>query len=59
MRYLLKQKINRVACIFLIRVPVPPRNKSQALKAFGLYPNTEVMRGPHWKWKNDDGNAIL
>lgn len=36
-------------------VPVPPRNKSQALKAFGLYPNTEVMRGPHWKWKNDDG----
>lgn len=36
-------------------VPVPPRIKSQSLEAFGLYPDTEVMRGPHWKWKNDDG----
>ena len=40
------------------RLPVPPRTKSKSIAASGLFPNTEVIRGPHWKWKNDDGIAI-
>ena len=23
-----------------------------------MFPGAEVMRGPHWKWKNDDGKAV-
>ncbi|CAC5404564.1 MIB [Mytilus coruscus] len=36
---------------------VPTRSKSASSKrtAKGIFPNAEVMRGPHWKWKNDDG----
>ncbi|VDI03290.1 E3 ubiquitin-protein ligase mind-bomb [Mytilus galloprovincialis] len=36
---------------------VPTRSKSGSNKktAKGIFPNAEVMRGPHWKWKNDDG----
>ncbi|XP_056020573.1 E3 ubiquitin-protein ligase MIB2-like [Ostrea edulis] len=35
--------------------PVPPRTGSKSIQVFGLFPKAEVMRGPHWKWKNDDG----
>ncbi|XP_063408625.1 E3 ubiquitin-protein ligase MIB2-like isoform X2 [Mytilus trossulus] len=37
---------------------VPTRSKSGSSSkrtAKGIFPNAEVMRGPHWKWKNDDG----
>ncbi|XP_071124004.1 uncharacterized protein [Mytilus edulis] len=36
---------------------VPTRSKSGSNKktAKGIFPNAEVMRGPHWKCKNDDG----
>ncbi|VDI82587.1 Hypothetical predicted protein, partial [Mytilus galloprovincialis] len=38
-------------------VNVPPRADSKFSRrtARGLFPNVQVMRGPHWKWKNDDG----
>ncbi|XP_065929088.1 E3 ubiquitin-protein ligase MIB2 [Magallana gigas] len=36
-------------------LPVPPRSKSKSIPAKGLFPGAEVIRGPHWKWKNDDG----
>ena len=38
-------------------VNVPPRSASKNCRktAKGIFPNAEVMRGPHWKWKNDDG----
>lgn len=34
---------------------VPPRNQSKSIEVKGLFPKAEVIRGPHWKWKNDDG----
>jgi hypothetical protein len=42
------------------RVNVPPRSASKNCRktAKGIFPNAEVMRGPHWKWKNDDGKII-
>lgn len=38
-------------------VNVPPRADSKFSRktARGLFSNVQVMRGPHWKWKNDDG----
>ncbi|XP_078314361.1 uncharacterized protein LOC111128440 isoform X2 [Crassostrea virginica] len=36
-------------------LPVPPRRKSNSIEAFGLFPNAEVIRGPHWKWQDQDG----
>ncbi|XP_062617080.1 E3 ubiquitin-protein ligase MIB2-like [Saccostrea cucullata] len=36
-------------------LPVPPRANSNSIQAHGLFPKAEVIRGPHWKWKNDDG----
>lgn len=43
---------------FVHRLPVPPRSKSKSIPAKGLFPGAEVIRGPHWKWKNDDGMTI-
>ncbi|XP_060077596.1 E3 ubiquitin-protein ligase mind-bomb-like isoform X2 [Ylistrum balloti] len=31
------------------------REGSQQIDSRGLFEGTEVMRGPHWKWKNVDG----
>ena len=43
-----------------LRFAVPSRasSKSSRKEAFGILPEAEVMRGPHWKWKNDDGKCI-
>lgn len=47
--------------MFFISVNVPPRadNKFSRSTARGLFPNVQVMRGPHWKWKNDDGTTHI
>ncbi|KAK3101023.1 hypothetical protein FSP39_000330, partial [Pinctada imbricata] len=36
-------------------VPSREKSKDSKRKARGMFPGAEVMRGPHWKWKNDDG----
>ncbi|XP_048753764.2 E3 ubiquitin-protein ligase MIB2-like [Ostrea edulis] len=36
-------------------VHMPPRKTSKTIIVKGLFPKAEVIRGPHWKWKNDDG----
>ncbi|KAJ8319866.1 hypothetical protein KUTeg_001453 [Tegillarca granosa] len=39
-----------------VAYPVPPRSKATKMAtAKGVFPNAEVMRGPHWKYKNEDG----
>ena len=44
---------------FPFRLPVPPRRKSYSIEAFGLFHNAEVIRGPHWKWQDQDGISSL
>ncbi|KAK3104827.1 hypothetical protein FSP39_011109 [Pinctada imbricata] len=36
-------------------VPARSRSKGSKREAFGIFTGSEVTRGPHWKWKNDDG----
>jgi hypothetical protein len=45
--------------LLLHRAHVPPRNKSKTITVKGLFPKAEVIRGPHWKWKNDDGELMF
>ncbi|XP_060077598.1 E3 ubiquitin-protein ligase mind-bomb-like [Ylistrum balloti] len=37
-------------------VVVPPRSKSKCIDAWGVFPGAMVVRGPHWKWSNQDGS---
>ena len=34
---------------------VPPRARSTAVEARGIFPGAKVVRGHNWKWKNQDG----
>ncbi|XP_021345213.1 E3 ubiquitin-protein ligase mind-bomb-like isoform X2 [Mizuhopecten yessoensis] len=37
-------------------VAVPPRSKTKTVDSMGVFPGAKVVRGPHWKWKNQDGS---
>ncbi|XP_069121341.1 E3 ubiquitin-protein ligase MIB2-like isoform X2 [Argopecten irradians] len=37
-------------------VAVPPRSKSKSVESKGVFPGARVVRGPHWRWKNQDGS---
>ncbi|KAK3588344.1 hypothetical protein CHS0354_040103 [Potamilus streckersoni] len=38
-----------------VAVGLPPRLHSKKMETCGIFQGAEIMRGPHWKWKNDDG----
>ncbi|XP_045163299.2 E3 ubiquitin-protein ligase mib1-like isoform X1 [Mercenaria mercenaria] len=38
-------------------VPVSPRRYAKPKDIQGVFKGATVMRGPHWKWKNDDGGG--
>ena len=41
---------------FRIRVPV--RFMGTKLPLMGIYPGAEVIRGPDWQWRDQDGKVI-
>ena len=41
------------------RAPVPPRNESRKVEAMGIYPGATVIRGPDWRWGDQDGKLHL
>lgn len=38
-------------------VAISPRRFTKPVDISGVYKGATVMRGPHWKWKNDDGGG--
>ncbi|KAL3862390.1 hypothetical protein ACJMK2_008359 [Sinanodonta woodiana] len=38
-----------------VAVALPARMHTKPIQSQGIFPGAEVMRGPHWRWKNDDG----
>ncbi|XP_038061237.1 E3 ubiquitin-protein ligase MIB2-like [Patiria miniata] len=39
-------------------VKVPCRLGATRLKAFGIFPGAKVVRGPDWKWKDQDEQSV-
>ncbi|KAL4220974.1 E3 ubiquitin-protein ligase mib2 [Mactra antiquata] len=41
----------------VVATPVSPRKFAKRVSIQGIFRGATVMRGPHWKWKNDDGGT--
>jgi len=41
------------------RLPVPPRSDSHKVEAMGIYEGATIVRGPDWRWGDQDGKLWL
>ena len=53
----LARVVKWIIYIPLCRVKVSPRADAKKVEAKGIFPGAEVVRGPHWRFKDQDGEG--
>ncbi|KAL3862652.1 hypothetical protein ACJMK2_008606 [Sinanodonta woodiana] len=51
----ISHKFKRLDCVDHEGEDVPPRVTSRKVPAYGLFEKAKVVRGPDWRWDNQDG----